>query len=293
MKVLIIGSTGFIGKRVVEFCLREGWDVVAGARRPEKARETFRDLPVDIVKVDVSSEGFYIRCDAVVNLAALLPKKCDDVVKMFDVNAIGVYRLMRKCKQAGVQKIVHSSSMAVFGKVVYLPVDEAHPKHPTTYYGASKLAGELIMENEEWKGIERVLLRYSSVYGPGMDKSEVIPVFIRKMLSGETVHAVKGVTADFVFVDDVARANVLALKYEMEKEFEDFNIGSGKEIAIEELAEIVKKVTASKSRIGAIKGRDRRFYFDISKAREKLKYEPEISLERGLKICVGSFEGGG
>jgi len=293
MKVLIIGSTGFIGRRVVKFCVEEGWDVTAGARDIKKAQKIFNELPVEIAEIDLSTWNFELRnYDAVLNLAALLPKKSREVEKMFSVNSLGVYRLLRKCRKSGVQRVVHSSSMAVFGKPEYLPVDEKHPKNPVKYYGMSKLSGELILKNEEWAGIERILLRYSSVYGPEMNENEVVSIFIRKMLNGEEVRVAANTTADFVFVDDIARANVLAVKFEMENEFEDFNIGSGEEISIEELAKVVRKVTNSKGEILISDGKRRRFYFDISKARGMLGYEPRINLENGIEMCLNTLKGG-
>ena len=295
LKVLIVGATGFIGQKVAEYAVDEGWEVTVGVRNLKKAEKLFRDLPVSMMKIDLTTDNWDLKdFNTVFNLAALLPKKTKDIEGMVKVNSLGVYKLIKKCRNAGVERVIHSSSMAVYGSPEYLPVDEKHPKNPRTYYGISKLTGELFFTNDEWSGVERVILRYSTVYGPGMDKEEVIPLLIKKMLRCESVKVVANNTADFVCVEDVAEANILAAKAAFDEEVVDFNIGSGKETSIKELAGIIRKLTNSSSEITEIHSQNpKRFYFNIDKARNYLGYNPKVPLEVGIRNCIESLQNRG
>jgi len=176
--------------------------------------------------------------------------------------------------------------MAVFDDSLYLPVAEKHAKVPNNFYGMSKLLAEIYCgEYARFHGMTTVILRYSTVYGPRQYDGEVIPVFISNALNGEAlrVHGVGKATSDFVYVRDIVNANILAATKETVPG-DDFNIGSGEETSIEDLAYAIKGVIpeASITYTPDKSPNTKRFVFDISKARDVLGYKPTYTLPQGL-----------
>jgi UDP-glucose 4-epimerase len=177
--------------------------------------------------------------------------------------------------------------MSVFGKIISLPIDENHPKIPETIYGISKLLGEIFCrEYSKLYGINTIILRYSSVYGPGMDNKWVIPTFIRCALEGKPLCITDNISGDFIYVKDVININVLVACNELISN-EDFNVGTGKETYIEELAYTIK-IFFPDVKICYLKDKKltKRFVFNISKLKSMLRYTPKYSLIDGLKELI-------
>ena len=285
-RVLICGATGFIGRELVKQALEEGWIVELGVRDTQRAEQMFKAPPVEnIRKIDVIDERSinFKNIDIVFNTAVYIPKDDIDVREALLVNAYGTYNLLKTCTKTGVKKFIHSSSMAVFGRPEYIPVDEKHPKRPFSQFGVSELAGEKFCMLEIWNSLQRVILRYSSVYGPHMNERRVTAVFMNKMIDNEPIKVYRDNSGDFVFVEDVARANILAAKKQFSEQFIDFNIGSGKETTTGEVVNIMRKFIKSKSEVEYKKShRVKRFKFDISKAQRLLDYNPNFSYEKGI-----------
>jgi UDP-glucose 4-epimerase len=238
--------------------------------------------------------------DAVVHLAALIsvPESIRDPVLTNDVNVNGTLNLLKASVDFGVKRFVYASSCAVYGNAESLPIKEDCPARPESPYGVSKLVAEnYVRTYHEDFGLETVCLRYFNVYGPRQvysDYSGVITQFMSR-LAKDLPLVVFGdgeQTRDFVHVQDVAEANMLALK-NGGIAGETFNIGTGVATTVNQLANMLLEVTNkthlkimhSKPRKGDIK----HSVADISKARRKLHFNPKMSLKDGLEEFTKSY----
>jgi UDP-glucose 4-epimerase len=190
-------------------------------------------------------------------------------------------------------RVVLASSAAIYGHPESTPIDEAHPLDPTSPYGLDKLtADQYTRLYNDLYGLDTVSLRYFNVYGPGQtggDYAGVITVFIEQALNDDpiTVHGDGDQTRDFVFIEDIVQANLLAAK--TEHVGAAYNIGTGESITIRELAELIRDITNSDSEIVHTEPRDgdiEHSKADISKATEQLDFEPTVSLREGLKRTI-------
>lgn len=207
-------------------------------------------------------------------------------------NATGTVNVLdaaRKCNA----RVVVASSAAIYGHPKYTPIDENHPYDPTSPYGLDKLTADYYTRlYADLYDLETAALRYFNVFGPGQtggDYAGVIPIFIEQALSGEdiTIHGEGEQTRDFVYVDDVVRANILAAQ--RANVGDAYNIASGKSIAIRELAEKVREITDSGSDIVHTESRSGDIEYsvaNISKAKSDLNYEPSVTLEEGLERTI-------
>ena len=300
MKVLVTGASGLLGSHVVAAAIDAGHDVVAVSRGGDLARA--RELcgrPLVHAERAELSDPVAVRelldrwsPEAIVHVAARIPADAaeGDPLLFFDDNVRATLNLLRFARECGAMRFVYSSTMSVYGAPRYLPVDEDHPLEPITAYGLSKLEGEwygrLAAERD---GLRVTVLRYSGIYGRGQRRG-AIPAFIDCCLRGEplTLHAGGRQSSDFVWVEDAARANLIALRAEELAPFEVFNIGSGVEIAIAELAEMVRGLCRSSSELRVSDEsctRDFRFAFDVAKAQELLGYAP-TEPDRAIARCI-------
>ncbi len=186
-------------------------------------------------------------------------------------------------------RVVLASSAAIYGHPDYTPIDEKHPFNPTSPYGLDKLTADYYTRlYADLYDLETAILRYFNVFGPGQTGGEyagVIPIFIEQALSGEdiTIHGDGEQTRDFVYVDDVVRANILAAQTTTSGTA--YNIATGESISIRELAEKIREITDSTSDIVHIESRSgdiEHSVADISNAKAGLDYEPSVTLEEGL-----------
>ena len=210
------------------------------------------------------------------------------------VNIMGGLRVLDNCVKHEVEKLVYASSGgAVYGEPEYLPADEKHTIRPQSAYGVSKYSLErylkLYYDNH---GLEYVSLRYSNVYGPRQDplgEAGVVAVFTEKFLNDEspTIYGDGSQTRDFVFVDDIVEANLKAFKYE--GGLHVFNIGSGKETSINNLAEKIRSATGSEAEISygrERKGEVKHIYLDCARAHHELNWMPKNNLDEGLAKTI-------
>lgn len=284
-RVLITGGTGFIGSHLVE-ALKDICNITI-------LSHTKRISGVATINVDLRDESAVrksmsdVDVDIVFHMAGnvRVPGK-DTVQDHLEINAIGTKNLLEVCCMKGVEKFMYSSSMSVFGDPVYLPVDERHPKIPFCFYGMSKLLGEnYCREYNRYYGINTLILRYSHVYGPGQYEGRVCSIFINNALNGEPlkVYGSGETPCDFVYVRDVVNANILAAAKE-NIPGEDFNIGSGRETSIEDLAQTIREIIPEANIIHVPDRNEdlKRFVFDISKSHNVLGYKPFYTLKEGL-----------
>ena len=233
--------------------------------------------------------------DVIYHLAASVGNKrgIENPTNDASVNAIGTLNVLEAARIAGCRKIVYSSSAAIYGETAKLPVDEDQPKRPLTPYAISKLAGEnYVLAYGSLYGIEGICLRYFNVYGEGQRfdaYGNVIPIFVSHALDGRTltIHGDGEQTRDFVNVADVAEANVRA--GERSGLSGAFNVASGSETTINEVATLIVESCPTKvgvkhgpTRVGDV----RHSRADISSAVDSLGYRPAVELRPGLHRYV-------
>lgn len=258
--IAVIGGAGFIGSHIVDQLLDEPVErvivvdnFVRGTRgnleravqdpRVEVRERSILDLPFLERVMEESDFAFH--------LAALWLHECvhhpRDAV---NVNALGTFNVIEAAQQAKIGKVVYSSSASVYGDALSIPMTEEHPFNNRTLYGATKIAGEQFFRSfNEQHGLDYVGLRYMNVYGPRMDyKGTYVSVIMKvldKIEAGEppAIFGDGSQAYDFVHVDDVARANVLALKSDASDVF--LNVGMGVQTTINELVERLLALTGS------------------------------------------------
>jgi UDP-glucose 4-epimerase len=259
-RVLVIGGTGFVGSHIVDRLIAEPVkeivvldNFVRGTRANLKSAS--EDARVRIVEGSVTDQKLLRELmtgtDYVFHLAALWLGECvHEPRSALDVNVVGTYNVIEAAQASGVRKVVYSSSASVYGDALFTPMTEEHPFNNRTMYGATKIAGEQFFRAfNEQTGLNYVGLRYMNIYGPRMDYKGTYVSVIMKVLDridqglppiifGDGTQAY-----DFIHVDDVARANILALKADATDEF--FNVGMGVKTTIDELVRMLLEITGS------------------------------------------------
>jgi UDP-glucose 4-epimerase len=298
MKVLVTGGAGFIGSHIVDELVKNGYGVVVVDNLVTGNKNNINPK-VEFVEGDITNKNLdekinFQEIDVVIHQAAQINvrKSVENPIYDGDINVLGTLNILENMRKYDVKKIIYASSGgAVYGEPKHLPVDENHPIAPLSPYGLSKYCGEeYIKLYNRLYGIEYCILRYSNVYGERQDprgEAGVISIFIDRILNNESpvIFGDGNQTRDFVYVGDVARANLMAFDWKNEI----VNIGTGKETSVNELFKVIAdelnykdKPIYDKPREGEV----RRIYLDIKKA-EKLGWKPEIDLKEGIKRVVG------
>lgn len=305
-RVLITGGAGLIGSHISDIVARERpreiiiLDNFVRGRR-ENLRQAMADFPLTIVDGDIQDRDLLARLfqgvDVVFHQAAIRITQCAEEPRLaFDVLAGGTFNVLEAAVAAKVSKVVAASSASVLGLAESFPTTEAHhPYNNRTIYGAAKTFNEgLLRSFAEMYGLRYVALRYFNVYGPRMDVygayTEVLIRWMERIAAGEAplIYGDGSQTMDFVHVHDIARVNVLAAKSDVTDEV--FNVASGTEISLLELAQRLSAVmgsTAAPVHMPArtVNGVTRRLA-DTSKARTMLGFEATTRIDDGLRDLV-------
>lgn len=302
MRVLVTGGAGFIASHIVDKLIAADHQVVVvdnlstGNKANLNAQATF--IEMDILDDKISEVFAQEKPDVVIHHAAQIDVQRSLNEPVFDgqVNILGTVNILQNCVQHQVKKIIYASSAAVYGDPEYLPVDEKHPIAPISYYGISKHTPEhYIAVFAQLYGLQYTIFRYANVYGPRQDpKGEggVVSIFVDKILKGERplIFGDGQQTRDFIFVDDIARANLLAVT---DGDNEIINISCNTRTSVEELYNTMKALADSQLQPeykAARAGDILHSALDNTKASQLLNWEPVFQLEQGLKETLEYYK---
>jgi len=291
--IAVTGGLGFVGRHLVRALLEQGKRVVVLDRRPP--RDSDPDTGTQYRLVDVrehrSARDALTGVDLLFHLAANAngTYSVEHPREDFQTNCVGTFNVLQAALEAGVRRVVYVSSASVYGQPQRFPVNESHPTVPIVPYGASKLAGERFgLAFRHSYGLDFVAARPFCVYGPGEDPAtSLVEVsrYLRWHLNGRPIQIVgdsERKTRDFVHVSD-AVAGLLAIA-ERAQPGEIFNVGSGTEVSMRELAERIQRVAGGTARVhelADIQDDTYRLVADISGLR-RLGYVPGVPLDEGI-----------
>ncbi len=308
-RVLVTGGAGFIGSHIAQAYLAGGWEVVVlddlsrGKERniPSGARFVRADIRSPDARRLLAEGGFTVLNHHAAQIDVRV--SVDEPALDAAINVVGLVNLLDGAGAGGVRRVVFASSGGVvYGDPEVVPTPESAPKAPISPYGVSKLAGEYYMRAlAALRGFEAVAMRYANVFGPRQDpKSEagVVSIFVSRLLEDRplTVFGNGLQTRDYVFVRDVARANVLASTAAVPAgdgiDATAFNIATAKQTNVLEVAEMVGRVMGRKPEIEFAPARAGELFrssLDVSKARKVLGWKPEVGFDDGLPQLVDWF----
>lgn len=305
-KLLVIGGSGFIGSHIVDHLVKSDaaeiviYDNFSRGTR-ENMSEALQDPRVkifplggDITQTDILNEAMK-GVDGVFHLAALWLLHCHDYPRSaFEVNIRGTFNVLEACVANKVKRLVYSSSASVYGNALQIPMTEDHAYNNRTFYGATKIAGEhMCRAFHERYGLDYVGLRYMNVYGPRQDYKGTYIAVIMKILDridqglSPVVYGDGSQEYDFIYVGDVAEANVKAMQAKATDSC--YNVGSGQGTTIQAVTELILELTGSRlpiqhepagqtfvtKRIG-----------DTTKAARELGFRSSVELRDGLKRLI-------
>lgn len=309
-RILVTGGAGFIGSHLVRELLKEEvaeviiYDNFARGKM-ENIADSLEDercyvYPYggDIRDTDILNQAM-IGVDYVFHLAAMWLLHCKDFPRTaFHVNIEGTFNVLETCVNNNIKKLVYSSSASVYGDAEEVPMTEKHPFNNRNFYGATKISGEAMATayNDRY-GIPVIGLRYMNVYGPGQDQhavySGVVPIMLNKIELGEApvINGDGSQAYDFIYVEDIARANIAALKSDVNFGF--YNVGTEVQTSIKELCDTILRL--KKSNLAVIykpyEADDARQFVQNrigsrQKAERELGFRYKYSLEEGLQKLI-------
>lgn len=296
-QALVTGGAGFIGSNIVRKLVERGWFVRVLDDLSTGYRENLETVPrdqLDLVQGDVRDarvvHGAVAGCQAVFHLAASVGnlKSMEHPRIDAEINVLGTLSVLEAVRAHRTPRLVYSSSAAIFGEVQYLPLDEAHPAEPDSPYGVTKLAAEKhCLAYAKLFDLDIVCLRYFNVYGINQRYDaygNVIPIWTRRLLDGEPlfIYGDGEQTRDFINVDDVAEANVRAAETPGLRGA--FNIGTGKALTINQLADAFRHGDASLrfEFKPARKGEVKHSQAKVDRAVGAFGFRPAVAIEQGL-----------
>ena len=260
--ILVIGGAGFIGSSVVQELLKCNVAQVTVFDNFTRGKLDYISQSLNDPRCRIWPHGGDIRdidllddamkeVDVVVHLAAMWLLHCRDYPRTaFHVNIEGTFNVLEACVRNNVKRLVYSSSASVYGDATEVPMTESHPFNNRNFYGATKIAGEAMCRAYyDRYGLDYVGLRYMNVYGPRQDQhavySGVIPIMLNNIDAGKapTVNGDGTQAYDFIYVEDVGRANICAMESDSTDQF--YNVGTGIQTTIKELCDTILDLKGS------------------------------------------------
>ena len=305
-RVLVTGGAGFIGSYIIDLLVQEGCSEIVAIDnmergRPENLAHAMSAAQVGLIEADIRDralmEDLVSRSDLVFHMAALRITQCAENPRhAMKVMADATFDLLELCVKHKVEKVVAASSASVYGMAETFPTTESHhPYNNWTLYGAAKVFNEgLLRSFYHMYGLNYAAMRYFNVYGPRMDihgvYTEVLIRWMERIAAGQppVIFGDGHQTMDFVYIEDVARATVLAAKADVTDEV--FNVASGTETSLRQLAEMLSTVMGGTSELEFQPARKvnpvQRRLADVEKARQLIGFEASVSLDEGLRRLV-------
>lgn len=307
MKIMVTGGAGFIGSAVVDAYIAEGHDVVVvdnlDSGRIENINPKAKFYLMDVRSKDLRKVFELEKIDVINHHAAQksVPHSVEDPILDAEINVLGILNLLELAVEFEVKRFIFSSTGgALLGDAEVIPTPEDAPVQTISPYAITKLISEKYLEFYRiTHGLTYVVLRYANVYGPRQiaeGECGVTPIFLDNLLNDRPsklyayADMPDGCTRDYVYVGDVARANVLALE---KGDNLIFNIGTGKEVSTGQVYRYLQEATGkydvplipAGERVGDL----RRSALDITRAREVLGWEPQVDFPTGIKETVAYF----
>ncbi len=292
MKVLVTGGSGFIGSHVVDKLRDKGidvriYDMVLPTFR--KDIEFYQGSLLDLESLGMAMMGI----DAVYHLAAIA-----DVKDVFErphyaesVNVRGTINVLEAARRSGIKRVIYASTIWVYSDAIPENVDETTPlSAPSHLYTATKLASEYYCQAyAKLYGMGVTILRYGIPYGPRARGGAVVPIFVSKILKGEplTIAGDGSQYRRFVYVEDLAEGNVLALKSIAKNKI--YNLDGKEKITIKQIVDTTQKITGITAKTETIPPRPGDFGGKVVSselAKKELDWEPRTSFEQGLKKYI-------
>ena len=303
MKILITGGAGFIASHITDAFIEEGHDVTVlddlstGFEKNLNAKAKF--VKMNICDPDIEDLFENGKFDLVNHHAAQMDVRRSVADPAFDanINILGTINLLQSSVKHGIKKFMFASTGgAVYGEQVFFPANEEHQTNPVSPYGISKLSVEkyLYYYHNEY-GLKHTILRYANIYGPRQNpfgEAGVVAIFCNKLLNGEQpiINGDGKQTRDYVYVQDVVKANLLTLNDETSSVY---NVGTGIENNVNELFSKLNKIIGNnqvEKHGPPTLGEQKRSVISSEKLFDKLNWKPSIMLDKGLKDTVAFFE---
>jgi nucleoside-diphosphate-sugar epimerase len=303
-KVLVTGGAVFIGSNLADELIRQGAKIVILDNFVTGFRENLEEIKgnFEFIEGDLNDDAKLKKAienvEIIFHQAALpsVPRSVDDPLETHQACVDGTFNLLLKAKENNVRRVIYAASSSAYGDQETLPKVETMSPEPLSPYAAAKLMGEYYCQVfTRVYGIETFCLRYFNVYGPRQNPSSqysgVISRFIDALLSGKTpvIYGDGEQSRDFTFIDNVVDANVKAAQTS-QGIGEVMNVANGEKISLNELLEVLKKITASETVSAEYqterKGDVKHSQADNRRAVEWLGYERLVGLEEGLRKTI-------
>ncbi|MHB8124422.1 MAG: SDR family NAD(P)-dependent oxidoreductase [Desulfitobacteriaceae bacterium] len=306
-QVLITGAGGFIGSHLTEALLKEGAKVRAFIRyNSRNGRGNLEDLErtslknVEIIAGDLRDSNVVEKavsgCEVVFHLGALvgIPYSYKNPREVVETNVLGTFNVLTAAREHQVSRVIHTSTSEVYGSARYVPIDESHPLQGQSPYSASKIGADKLAESFYAAfNLPVVTIRPFNSFGPRQSARAVIPTMITQALTSDEIKLGNTETLrDFTFVTDTAEGFMAAA--EAEKAVgKVINIGSGREISIGQLAQIIVStikhpvpISLDVKRLRPERSEVTRLLADNHLAKEILNWQPRISIEEGIQLTI-------
>ena len=305
-KVLVTGAGGFIGSRLCERLVEQGALVRAFVRYTSRAEiGLLKQLPakilekIEIVRGDLRDfnavELAVNGVDTIYHLGALIsiPYSYVHPVETVQTNVIGTMNVLEACRNFGA-KLVHTSTSEVYGTALRVPIDEDHPLQGQSPYSASKIGADKLVESYYRSfDVPSITIRPFNTYGPGQSNRAVIPTIITQVLSGGVIRLGNlDAIRDFTYLDDTVEGFLLAGQAGL-WDGETYNLGSGEEVRIGAVAEMIfsimgkqPEIQVEASRIRPEKSEVLRLISDNRKVKVVLGWQPSVGMEEGLRRTI-------